>query len=69
MKTTLRILASTLLILNPLISANAAISCDDNLSAPVALVADFDANGIVNGKDIAILAKNMRLPCRRRRVA
>ena len=53
-----RILAFALLILNPLASANADVSCDD-LSAPVGLVADFDTNGIVNGKDIAMLAKNM----------
>jgi len=55
-----RILAFAILILNPLVSANAAVSCND-LSAPVAIVADFDANGVVNGKDIAVLAKNMGL--------
>lgn len=46
------------LILSPsLVSAN--VSCDD-LEAPITSVADFDGNGTVNGKDIAMLAKSMK---------
>lgn len=58
MKKALRILASTLLILNPLVSANADVACDA-LTAPITSVADFDSSGAVNGKDIAMLSKNI----------
>lgn len=54
------ILALTFLFFNPLfVSAYDVVSCDD-LTAPVTSVADFDANGVVNGKDIRMLAKYVR---------
>lgn len=56
-----RFLAFALLILQPLfVSADEAATCVEKLTAPVIPVADFDANGIVNGKDIAMLAKYMK---------
>lgn len=61
MKKASRILAFALLILNPLASANAAVVYCDELSVlPIGSVADFNTDGIVNGKDIAMLAKYMR---------
>ena len=48
----------TLFLLQP-IFVSAEETCVE-LNAPVTSVADFDANGIVNGKDIAILAKKTR---------
>jgi len=53
-------LAFTVLFLNPLfVSANETSSCAKATTAPVTSVADLDANGIVNGKDIALLSKNI----------
>lgn len=47
----------TLLICNPLM-ANEVASCG-HAASPLTSVADFDANGIVNGKDISILANHL----------
>ena len=53
-------LALTVLILNPLfVSANEKSSCVKATTAPVTSLADLDANGTVNGKDIALLSKNI----------
>lgn len=51
---------TTILLSNPMIaSADDGASCPE-LASPVTSVADFDGNGVVNGKDIAILAKHLR---------
>ncbi|MCK4864145.1 MAG: hypothetical protein KAT06_01850 [Gammaproteobacteria bacterium] len=47
------------LILNPLLASAAEGTFCDGLEAPLITVADFDGNGIVNSKDIAMLAKNI----------
>ena len=48
----------TLLICNPLLAMESS-TCGQTVAHPLTSVADFDANGIVNGKDIAALAKNI----------
>ncbi|MDH5600594.1 MAG: dockerin type I domain-containing protein [Gammaproteobacteria bacterium] len=48
----------TVFLLQP-IFVSAEETCVE-LNAPVTSVADFDGNGIVNGQDIAMLAKAMR---------
>ena len=54
-------LAFALLILQPLfVSADEASTCVESLTAPVIDVADFDASGLVDSKDIEILRDYMR---------
>ncbi|MDH5600593.1 MAG: hypothetical protein OEY78_04730, partial [Gammaproteobacteria bacterium] len=50
--------ALTVFLLQP-VFVSAEETCVE-LNAPVTSVADFDGNGVVNGKDIAILAKQLR---------
>ena len=55
MKTTLSI-ALTVLTFNPLF-ADSNTSCNRSGASPLTSVADFNADGIVNGKDIAALSR------------
>ena len=52
-------LAIMLFIFNPLIASADETALCAEFTEPFPLVADFDANGTVNGKDIAMLAKYM----------
>ena len=48
----------TLLISNPLLAMESS-ECGHATALPLTTVADFDANGVVNGKDIAVLANHI----------
>lgn len=47
------------LVLTPLTASAAKGTFCNGVKAPLTEVADFDGNGIVNSKDIAMLAKNV----------
>lgn len=58
MNTKLVMISVTLLMSNPLLAMESSM-CGHATALPLTTVADFDGNGVVNGKDIAALAKHI----------
>lgn len=58
MKIKFVMMSVTILISNPLLAIESS-ECGHATALPLTTVADFDANGVVNGKDIAALAKHI----------
>lgn len=59
MKIPYAIAITVTLVLNPMLASAAEGTFCDGAQAPLTTVADFDGNGVVNSKDIAMIAKNV----------